>query len=876
MEKKFNRIGIIDRSSSGWAAGESYTKSILRSLLPFCRESGTDLLLFTSGGGTAFRTFVEVKIVPFELTGSKDGLVDAINREKPSVLFPVLDDPVHRMDVPSIAWIPDLQHRFLPQFFPAAELAYRDQLFQVITSQTAFTVTSSEASRRALIQSGLGSAETAKALPFPSSLIDTDFSEEPFSVLQKYSLPGKFALIANQFWKHKNHEVVIRAMALLREQIPDLVLVLTGLPVDFRDPTNSTLSSLLQQIARASLQNQVIILGQVPREDLVNLMRISALILQPSMFEGWSTSVQDAKALGRPVVCSDLEVLREQAPGALGFFAIEDDRALATILEKEWGGLVPGPDLESEKNSLRQEREFAEQFGKKLFTLCRAAAVSEKKPDPLMESVASDPITWEIQKKDEEIHRLSAECQKRLELIEKLLQKLRASDSPIQTGTSDPAVFVPGLENIRKEADPSEELSQRQESLYQLQTLIEEKELYVASLPIFNWAKLGRKVANIAKYHARKLRRPPARPAGTHPGTPAPPPDLTKPISDTKRFMRNGTSHFHRLESILYAPPFFCPQALWLKCRFLLTHPGLFFAGVAYRKWAKYSKYRLGLLYQACPSPMVPETFPAPQLKETQLPLISIVTPSYNQASFIEQTLRSVLDQDYPNLEYLVQDGNSRDGTVEILRRYGNRLHSWESAPDKGQSDAIIKGFSKSTGQIMAWLNSDDLLMPGSLRFVAEYFSTHPEVDVIYGHRVVIDENETEVGRWFLPAHDAQSLKWADYIPQETLFWRRSAWERTGGLDPSFHFALDWDLLLRFQQEQQKIQRLPYFLGCFRVHSSQKTSSVIHSTGEKEMEKLRLRSHGKRVSPKLIDLHVKSLLVKSAACSALWRFGIRL
>ena len=129
---------------------------------------------------------------------------------------------------------------------------------------------------------------------------------------------------------------------------------------------------------------------------------------------------------------------------------------------------------------------------------------------------------------------------------------------------------------------------------------------------------------------------------------------------------------------------------------------------------------------------------------------------------------------------------------------------------------------------------------------MTEYFAQHPEVDVVYGHRVCIDLNDQEIGRWIMPPHNEQVLTWADYVPQETMFWRREIWERSGGyLDESFQFALDWDLLLRFQDSGAKIVRLPRFLGAFRIHPAQKTAAWYHDVGLKEMDRLRQRCPGR-------------------------------
>lgn len=256
-------------------------------------------------------------------------------------------------------------------------------------------------------------------------------------------------------------------------------------------------------------------------------------------------------------------------------------------------------------------------------------------------------------------------------------------------------------------------------------------------------------------------------------------------------------------------------------------------------------------------------------------PRISIVTPSFRQGGFIARTLDSILDQNYPNLEYVVQDGGSSDGTVDTLKRYADRLTRWTSEPDKGQGDAINRGFAGTTGEIMAWLNSDDLLMPGSLATVGKFFAERPDVDVVYGHRIIIDGNDDEIGRWVLPAHEADVLRWADWVPQETLFWRRSAWNKVGGqIDTSFQFALDWDLLLRFQDAKLRIERIPRFLGAFRVHADQKTTAKMVELGEGEMARLRRRSLGRDVSHEEIHAAVTPYIMRHLWADLRWRsFG---
>jgi 2-polyprenyl-3-methyl-5-hydroxy-6-metoxy-1,4-benzoquinol methylase len=284
---------------------------------------------------------------------------------------------------------------------------------------------------------------------------------------------------------------------------------------------------------------------------------------------------------------------------------------------------------------------------------------------------------------------------------------------------------------------------------------------------------------------------------------------------------------------------------------------------------------RIGILQQYDARPLqIPEHYS----NVTRLgspPLISIVTPSLNQGPFIERTLRSVLDQSYPSLEYIVQDGGSTDESVQILARYRESLTNVTIEPDDGFGQAINRGFRRSRGEIMAYLNSDDLLLPGALHYVANYFDKHPDVDVVYGHRIVIDASDGEVGRWILPPHDDEVLKWADYVPQETLFWRRRIWDRTGAqIDENFRFAIDWDLLLRFRAAGAKMARLPRFIGAFRIHPHSKTTAVMRASGIPEMNLLRKRSLGRDVTSREISRALAPYLRRHGVLHRLFRLGV--
>lgn len=296
----------------------------------------------------------------------------------------------------------------------------------------------------------------------------------------------------------------------------------------------------------------------------------------------------------------------------------------------------------------------------------------------------------------------------------------------------------------------------------------------------------------------------------------------------------------------------------------------------AVRRGREIIRPRLGRLSQYAARPL--NCFVVGHQKElSTYPRISIVTPSYQQGHYIERTIKSILKQSYPNLQYFVQDGGSRDGTIDVLRQYEDKLDGWASEEDSGQSQAINLGFARADGEIMAWLNSDDLLLPNALYAVVDYFNRHPDVDVVYGNRLMIDENDSEIGRWILPGHDSDVLSWADYVPQETLFWRRRIWEKVGGkIDESFRFAMDWDLLVRFRDAGARFGHIPQFLGAFRVHGHQKTSAAINEIGYQEMKRIRERILGRNPSREEVREAVLPYLVKHIAVDMFYRVKKRL
>lgn len=204
-------------------------------------------------------------------------------------------------------------------------------------------------------------------------------------------------------------------------------------------------------------------------------------------------------------------------------------------------------------------------------------------------------------------------------------------------------------------------------------------------------------------------------------------------------------------------------------------------------------------------------------------PLVSIVTPSFNQASYLNEAMQSVLRQDYSPIEYIVIDGGSTDGSIEIIQANKEKLAFWSSQPDEGQTDAINKGFARAKGKILAWLNADDRLKPNAVAEAVAFLQQHPEVGMVYGDADFIDANGRVVGQFNARQTDYRALlRGYVHIPQQAAFWRADLWRQVAPLDKSLSFAMDYDLWVRLA----KISRLHYeprLWAEFRLHTDSKT-----------------------------------------------------
>lgn len=207
-------------------------------------------------------------------------------------------------------------------------------------------------------------------------------------------------------------------------------------------------------------------------------------------------------------------------------------------------------------------------------------------------------------------------------------------------------------------------------------------------------------------------------------------------------------------------------------------------------------------------------------------PRITVITPSFNQAAFLERTICSVLDQGYPNLEYIIVDGGSTDGSVEIIRKYANHLAWWVSESDGGQTEAINKGLRRATGEWVGWQNSDDVYFPGVFAQLAEAARRWPRAELVIGDMQLIDEQDSMIRdlRYVRPTYSAL-LAEGMVLTNQAAFWRRDLHARIGWLDETLHFAFDYEWFLRVVRASNEVQHVPHFWGGLRYHDATKTSS---------------------------------------------------
>ncbi len=359
----------------GWMGGALYVRNLARVLSQLPASERPRIVILTDGGldaplpralfneaavegifdpsGTPLA--VKPALAPLILTGdAPDAAKITALLDSASAIFPVLRSMFNPRT--ALHWIPDFQHKYLPEMFDAEEIANRDSEFRIMTHSRPFVLLSSEAGRADLQRFFPTATAKSYVWHFTSSI---DPSMPPIDPRPQFNLPERYLFAPNQFWKHKDHRTLFKAMAIVRDRGCDAVLACTGRAVDARHPGYA--DELRKFVADHKLADRVRFLGVVSDDHLRELFRHAAAVIQPSLFEGWSTVVEDTKATGRPMILTDLPVHREQADDAsplasFSFFPPGNAEALADAILAAWPSLAPGPDPAAEAGAAANRR----------------------------------------------------------------------------------------------------------------------------------------------------------------------------------------------------------------------------------------------------------------------------------------------------------------------------------------------------------------------------------------------------------------------------------------------------------------------------------------------------------------------------------------
>ncbi|MDD2921514.1 MAG: glycosyltransferase family 1 protein [Anaerolineales bacterium] len=301
-------------------------------------------------------------------------VISFFDRKKLSFDLDIIFAPPYMVEYtqkPAITWIPDFQHAHMPDSFSASEVASRNYIFQSAARKAHAVILSSESAYADFKKLFPESADKVRVLRFASHISETIFTTNPSDVIKKYALPDKFYYLPNQFWKHKNHQVVLDALEICLKEIPEMRVVCTGNLYENRDPTYP--SRLLAEISSKRLRDHFIVLGLIDRSDVYALMRYCLSVIQPSLFEGWSTTVEEAKLLGKPILLSNIAVHLEQAPPHARYFDPLDARQLADLMTAQWNLLTPGVNSEIEQNALIEAEKRMSEYGHKFIEVLQNA-----------------------------------------------------------------------------------------------------------------------------------------------------------------------------------------------------------------------------------------------------------------------------------------------------------------------------------------------------------------------------------------------------------------------------------------------------------------------------------------------------------------------
>jgi glycosyltransferase involved in cell wall biosynthesis len=310
---------------------------------------------------------VRWKIMRSLYGGDNPRLDTFLIRKKIDFVYPYYSKPPRNASFKSASWIFDFQHKYLPQLFSKEEINKRDKFMAYLAANSEKVVVSSNVALKDYCSVFPACAAKASVLNFRTAVQDSWHKDDPFAVQKKYKLPDKFFLLSNQFWKHKNHVVVFNAVRICVENGLSPCIVCTGHFYDNRDPEYA--DTILSMIHELGIAENIHLLGLIPKSDQVQLMRRSVAVIQPSLFEGWNTSVEEASALGKTIILSDIDVHKEQKPNYGIFFKANDAYDLSEIVGNSWNSCAPGPDVIRERKGIEENAKLVSEFGTQFLEL---------------------------------------------------------------------------------------------------------------------------------------------------------------------------------------------------------------------------------------------------------------------------------------------------------------------------------------------------------------------------------------------------------------------------------------------------------------------------------------------------------------------------
>lgn len=393
------RIALIMQGGRGWMGGMEYIRNIILALAKLPQEirdtfevslladSSTDQNFIESVKPFLKRVYIIDELVPptlwkrirwaliIFLLRRSDYRYDTIIENNFDFVYPCTSSDSGFDPKKVTAWIPDFQHKYLTEYFTKQEIKDRDGDFSQRVQHTSFVVLSSKSAEADFKKFYPEAVFKTKVLSFKTIPLPQWYEGNPLDVQHKYFLPDKFFIISNQFWQHKNHLTVFRTLQLLKDNGVNPVVVCTGHIYDSRRPEYSDI--ILQTIHKSGLAQQVYLLGLLPKLEQIQLLRRSIALIQPSLFEGWSSVVEDARCMGKPVILSDFTVHLEQRPPNSCFFDRTSPESLAPIMADYWDSFSPGPDLEQEAIARETNKKEVLKFANNFINIAKSARYAD-------------------------------------------------------------------------------------------------------------------------------------------------------------------------------------------------------------------------------------------------------------------------------------------------------------------------------------------------------------------------------------------------------------------------------------------------------------------------------------------------------------------